>query len=262
MNEMCKWGFVFFCVMFIAGLTSAPLLAHSSGKVVLFDQSHGQRFLLESDEPLGLSVLGASLTAAGLTTKTLPEEITSKALRDVSGLMISGPFQGFSAAEIEAVKAFLNRGGRLCLTLHISLPVLTLLKELGVAVSHAPVRDKVNLIAGNALDFKVSTLEKHSLTIGMDGFSVYGCWGLINLDSNSKVLAATSPEGWSDMNGDGHQGPAEPNMTLGVLVAGTLGKGEFVIIGDDAVFQNKFLTGGNLRLADNISAWLKGGTDN
>ncbi|MCK4838747.1 MAG: hypothetical protein KAS94_08065, partial [Desulfobulbaceae bacterium] len=132
----------------------------------------------------------------------------------------------------------------------------------GVAVSRAPVRDQINLIAGKPLNFKVITLENHPLTAGLDGFNVYGCWGLLNLDDNSKVLAATSPVGWSDMNGDGTRGQAEPNMALGVMVAGKIGKGEFVIVGDDAVFQNKFLTDGNLKLAENLSAWLQAGIVN
>ena len=58
---------------------------------------------------------------------------------------------------------------------------------------------------------------------------------------------------------DGVQGEGEPSMSLGVLVAGKIGTGEFVVIGDDAIFQNKFLSDANLVLAQNISVWLKKG---
>jgi hypothetical protein len=248
--------------MLVAGLNSGSASAHNSERVVLFDQSHGQRFLLESEEPLGLSGLAGALLAEGLTPKALTGGITPEALLGVGALVVSGPFQAFSKSESEAVIAFLNNGGRLCIMLHISYPVMPLLKQLGVAVTKAPVRDQINLIAGRQLDFKVTTFENHPLTAGIDGFGVYGCWGLINLDDNSKVLAATSPKGWSDMNGDDVRGEAEREMALGVLVAGRIGKGEFVVVGDDAVFQNKFLSGGNLVLADNLSAWLKVGTGN
>jgi len=41
-----------------------------------------------------------------------------------------------------------------------------------------------------------------------------------------------------------------------VVVAGKLSSGRFVVFGDDAVFQNKFLTGDNLILGRNLAAWL------
>jgi hypothetical protein len=45
------------------------------------------------------------------------------------------------------------RGIVLCrMMLHISYPVIPLLQQLGVAVSQVPVRDQINLIAGNPLN--------------------------------------------------------------------------------------------------------------
>jgi len=41
-----------------------------------------------------------------------------------------------------------------------------------------------------------------------------------------------------------------------VAVAGRSGKGRFVVFGDDAIFQNKFLTGDNLVLGRNLASWL------
>lgn len=262
MKETRKPALILLCLLLLTGLNTGSVAAHGAEKVVLVDQSHGQRFLLASEEPLGLSRLAGAMQAKGLITKELTGGITATSLQNVGALVISGPFQPFSDVESKALDVFLKRGGRLCLMLHISVPVIPLLKQLGVAVSRAPVRDQINLIGGNPLDFKVITLEKHPLTSGLDGFNVYGCWGLLNLDDNSRVLAATSPVGWSDMNGDGTRGQAEPNMALGVMVAGKIGKGEFVVLGDDAVFQNKFLTGGNLKLAENLSAWLQAGIGN
>jgi hypothetical protein len=259
MKEMNLWNKIFIGLLLGLGLNVGSVAAHESGRIVLFDQSHGQRFLLAGAEPLGLSGLAGTLQAQGMTPKALTGGITAAALRDVGALVISGPFQPFSVTENQVVTAFVQAGGRLCLLLHISSPVAPLLRQLGLAVSLAPVRDQVNLIAGNPLNFMVTALEPQELTAGLAGFNVYGCWGLLNLDANSRVLGATSPGGWSDKNGDGTRNEAEPPMALAVLVAGNLGKGEFVVVGDDAVFQNKFLTGGNLKLAENVSRWLRGG---
>jgi hypothetical protein len=40
-------------------------------------------------------------------------------------------------------------------------------------------------------------------------------------------------------------------------VAGALGRGRFVVFGDDTLFQNRFLDGSNLELAGNLVHWLR-----
>jgi hypothetical protein len=45
--------------------------------------------------------------------------------------------------------------------------------------------------------------------------------------------------------------------SVGVIVAGELGAGRFVVFGDDAIFQNKFLDEQNRRLAKNLARWLQ-----
>ena len=50
----------------------------------------------------------------------------------------------------------------------------------------------------------------------------------------------------------------EPGGSWGVGVAGSLGKGRFVVFGDDAIFQNRFLEGGNEHLGRNLARWLGG----
>ena len=157
-----------------------------------------------------------------------------------------------------AVVHFLAKGGRLCVMLHIAEPVRPLLQSLGVAASVAPVREQVNLIGDNPLAFRVTNFAAHPVTAGLKSFNVNGCWGLTNLTSTSRVLAWSSPQAWSDMDGDGKMGPDEPPATLGVLVGGALGRGGFLVVGDDAVFQNQFLSDGNLQLAKNLAGWLKG----
>jgi hypothetical protein len=42
-----------------------------------------------------------------------------------------------------------------------------------------------------------------------------------------------------------------------VVVTGELGAGRFIIFGDDAVFQNRFLDRQNRQLAKNLARWLK-----
>jgi hypothetical protein len=46
-------------------------------------------------------------------------------------------------------------------------------------------------------------------------------------------------------------------QAFGVVIAGRSGRGGFVIFGDDALFQNKFLVEGNAALAKNLAKWLR-----
>lgn len=258
MNRSRGWWLLRVGLLWTAAffLCSSALAAEG---VVLFDQGHGQHFLIDGAEPLGLSALAAEVRAQGLTPKPLTGWITPAALREAVALVVSGPFQLIHEAEEEAIVDFVARGGRLCLMLHIAEPVRPLLQSLGVAATVAPVREQINQIGDNPLAFRVVNFAGHPVTAGVKSFNVNGCWGLANQTAASQVLAWSSPRAWSDMDHDGKMGPDEPPATLGVMVGGKLGRGAFLVVGDDAVFQNRFLTEGNLKLAKNLAVWLKGG---
>ena len=46
-------------------------------------------------------------------------------------------------------------------------------------------------------------------------------------------------------------------QSFAVVLAGHRGRGWFAVFGDDAIFQNQFLVGGNLALATNLVTWLR-----
>ena len=46
-----------------------------------------------------------------------------------------------------------------------------------------------------------------------------------------------------------------------LVLSGKKGTGRFVVFGDDAIFQNRFMDDHNTRLAQNLSAWLCAGTN-
>jgi len=75
--------------------------------------------------------------------------------------------------------------------------------------------------------------------------------------SSARVIASTSPKGWVDLNGDKKLSTGDVVQAFGVVVDGARGAGRFVVFGDDAIFQNKFLDQQNLRLAHNLASWLK-----
>lgn len=235
--------------------------AGEAERSVLFDQGHGQRFQIDSEEPLGLSRLKNLFEKEGVTVRVTKEAFTPDNLKSVKSLVISGPFAVVTPPEIEAIKTFLLEGGRLSVMLHIGVPVGQLLQELGVVVSKRPIMEQKNVLGDNPVDFQVTVFENHALTAGLKSFNVYGCWGLKNIRDEVTIIALSSRQAWFDTNEDGRQGEGESGQNIGVVATGTYGNGEFVVFGDDAIFQHKFLNSTNELLANNLIDWFKRGQE-
>lgn len=233
-----------------------PAGAHEKKPSVLFDQGHGQRFLVEKRGDLDLSGLATVLQKEGLNVLYRRGPLRSEDLKGIDAFVISGPFAPFGREEVSLIMDYLREGGRLSVMLHIGHPVLPLLQSLGIAVSGGVVNEGEGLIANNPLDFRVSRLEPHPLHEGLEGYALYGVWGLDISGGNARLISRTGPGAWLDTNRDRTHSPDEPEKSVGVVAAGKVGKGAFVVFGDDAIFQNRFLEGENLALARNLARWL------
>lgn len=238
-----------FCSSFAAAATAAP--------VVLFDQAHDQRFVIAKDEPLHLSGLAAVMKEEGLDVRSSSAPLTDESLKGVNALIISGPFKTLGSAEAAAVVRFIEGGGRFAAMLHIGSPFAELLPRLKISSSNFVLKEQENIIDGDPANFQVKALEPHPLFAGIDHFSTYGCWALMSTAPSARIIAATSPRGWVDRNRDKQLSTGDVVQSFGVVVAGELGAGRFVVFGDDAVFQNKFLDEQNRQLAKNLARWLK-----
>ncbi len=244
----------------IAGLLFAVMSVTSQAEaapVVLVDQSHDQRFVVEKDEPLHLSGFAAIMKAEGFTVRTGAEPLTDESLKGADVLVISGPFKEIEPNEVDAVSRFLERGGRLAVMLHIGTPFTGLFRRIEVDFTNFVLGEQENIIAGDPKNFQVKKLADHPLLSGLQQFSLYGGWALKNTADNSRIIASTSPRAWIDFNGDGRLSRGDVMQEFGVAVAGNLGSGRFVVFGDDAIFQNKFLDDSNKKLAKNLARWLK-----
>ncbi|MBA3015931.1 MAG: GldG family protein [Proteobacteria bacterium] len=231
--------------------------------VVLFDQSHGQQFLVENDKELDLSQLGEIFTAKGFQVKSSPPDqaFTDNTLHGVSTLIISGAFKPINDSEITVIKKFLDNGGQVCVMLHIGSPVTALLNNLGVAVSNGVIREHNNMPhPENPTDFFVANFPTHPLTKNLTHINLYGTWAL-NSEHQANIIAKTTPQAWVDLNGNKtFDSDGDAIQAFTVIVTGQLGHGHFVVFGDDAIFQNRFLVGPNQQLAINLVEWLKNGS--
>lgn len=241
-------------ILLMTLLLSVNSLIASGKKTVLFDEHHGQLFKTEKTGELQLSGLAAIFKKEKWTVKTCNSEITDELLKEVDALVITGAFKPVTQTEIEAIVRFIKKGGSLSIMLHIGPPFANLLHALNVSISNSVIHEITNVIKNKDLDFNATNLIKHPLTNKLEHISVFGGWALMSTGVNAKVIALTSSHAWIDLNGNGK---ADAQQAFGVVVAGTMGSGQFVVFGDDAIFQNHFLQEYNYSLGENLAKWLK-----
>jgi len=235
-------------------LVPATLCATEKPRV-WFDQGHGQVFRIDQQGPLHLTDFARLLVEQDCIVETSQRPLDSGLLEKVDALVLSGAFKPYGKEEIAAVEAYLRAGGRLAIMLHIAPPFGDLLYALGVDFSNGVIREQKQVLGGDPLNFRVTDLAEHPLTSGLDGFNVYGGWALTNIDERARIIARTGPGAWVDLNRDQQLNKGDAVQRFGVVVAGTLGEGAFVIFADDAIFQNQFLEQ-NRGLAENLAHWL------
>ena len=73
--------------------------AWAAPPVVLFDQAHGQRFVIEDKGPLHLAGLAERFRAAGYTVQSGSTPLTEPVLSRIDILVISGPFAPLTSDE-------------------------------------------------------------------------------------------------------------------------------------------------------------------
>lgn len=246
-RSRCAWFLLLFFFLPVSAI---------AGPTVLFDQSHGQHFLIANNGPLDLSQFASLFTNESATLTASDKQLTTDSLSDVDILIISGPFLPITEPEINAIIQFVDQGGRLAIMAHIASPLLPLLNRLEISISPAPIHEQQNILNNDGLYFMVSRLEDHPLSQDLDAFMVYGGWALIGQGKSMQGIANTSQEAWVDLNNNNILDEKDAKQVFSVIVVGKLGQGSFAVFGDDAIFQNQFLTGGNLFLGRNLARWF------
>jgi hypothetical protein len=234
-----------------------PSLSRAGGDsppLVLFDEGHGQPSLIDGTDGQHLSGLAGAIRAAGAYVTQVTATLEFSTIRDATALVISGPVKPLRPEEAAAVIRYLANGGKVAIMMQTGQPLDTLLERLGVDYSTALLHERENVIDRD-VNFRLTDLTPGPLFSGIDSFSVYGAWAL-RPGTASAGIARTSSRAWVDLNGTGVVTRPDARGIFPVAVAGKVGKGEFVLFGDDAIFQNAFLVGNNLKLAENLAQWL------
>jgi len=226
--------------------------------VVLFDEGHGQRFVIGEEGPLHLSRVASLFRREGVTVRGESRPLNETTLSGVRGVVISGPFQSLLSDEVDALIRFLEGGGNLAILIHIPKPLAPLLDRLDVNFANVVLHEQEGVIGEDTANFRVTSLAPHPLFDGVNRFSLYGGWGLDSLSPDTTVIARTSPKGWLDADGDRILSKGDLVGSFGVVVVGKRGRGRFVVCADDAIIQNRFLDPDNERLAVNLVRFLLG----
>lgn len=238
-------------------LTCTTAVAGKS-PVVLFDAAHGEKFLPDQEDPLALTQLGRLFLDQGFKLRSSKEPLTPALLSAVDAVVISGPFTPLAAAEIDALYAFVERGGHLAIMLHIAPTASPLLARFNLVHSNGVIREEAPAqIEGEALNFYVTQLQKEELFAGIERFAVYGSWALAAEGKGARIVASSSNNSWVDLNNDRTYSAADARQSFGIVALGEAGAGNFVVFADDAIFQNRFLVNENRRLAENLIQRLK-----
>lgn len=242
----------------LAGLLAFGTPAAAGAPVVLFDQGHGQRFVIEEAGELHLSQLAEMFRAAGYQVRAATAPLSDETLAGVAVVVSSGLFQPYNDQELQTLLGFVERGGGLAVMLHVAPTYANLLQGLGVLSSPGVLREGAGVLEDNPLNYRVTSFSNHPLTTGLEGFSLYGGWAVMDNGRSDlvKTVAFTSRSSWIDADGDRQRGPKEVTHSYGVVVAGERGQGRFAVFGDDAIFQNRFLDDANRKLAANLAGWL------
>jgi hypothetical protein len=243
-------------ICFIALLQLSVALSHAGENkpVIVFDEGHGQRFSIDNQGDLQLSKLADTMRASGAQVTKTKDILSDDSLKGVSALVISGLFKPLQPDEVEAIARFIRKGGRLAVMMHIAPPLSNLIYRLKLGFSIAVIHERQNVIDQD-INFRLTDLTPHPLFKGIDYFSAYGVWAIDPCDA-ATAIARTSPTAWLDLNGNGILSEGDLVQALAVVVTGSLGSGNYVIFGDDAIFQNRFLEGNNQKLAVNLTKWL------
>lgn len=245
-------------ILSIIGILTVASPAAAATQRILVDESHAQAFRIDQETPLGLSRAATVLNEAGYRLSASSAALTPDALQGVDMLLISGPFKPFSPAEIATIVDYLKQGGGLALFLHIAPPAGGLLNAIGVNFSNGVIRERENVIDGEPLNFSVTRLTPHPALGNLTSFEAYGAWAIIPMGENATVIGQTGDTAWVDLDKSKTFTPGDAVQSLPVLIAGTLGKGRFVVAGDDAIFQNTFLSENNASLLRSLTTWLAG----
>ena len=210
--------------------------------LVVLDQAHGNQFTRAE-----MATLDGLLAARGLQVRPLVEGELTAALRPAAALVVIAPVQGYSAAEIQAVRDFVARGGRVLLLgdptrYNIQIDETDLFALPVVETAQVPLNDLANAFDITFRgDYLYNTVENEgnfrnilldaggfgggALTDGLERLALYSSHSLQLGPAATAVLSAND-DTWSSAT------DRPGGLTLAALSPADSDAGQLLAIGD------------------------------
>jgi ABC-type uncharacterized transport system involved in gliding motility auxiliary subunit len=261
-------------------LTNALVKVLREGKTLVYVvQGHGEPDLGNTDRP-GFSEAKAALEKANYEVKPLVLARQGKVPDDAGLVIVAGPRTDFFGPEVDALDAFLNRGGKLLAMVNPPFPersqpegLRKLLGRWGLGLDDDLVIElnPIGQVFGIGPQVPiVQQYEPHAITRDMR--SITTLFPLTRSISLAKTpptgvslqpLARTTPEAWGETDraaleqGQAKPDPADPKGPLTLAAVATKDKTRIVLFGTANLATNQFLNvQGNPDFFLNSVSWL------
>lgn len=213
------------------GLTNAlKKVIEGTAKKIYFVQGHGEHDIADTDRRGGYSGLADALKSDNFEVAALALAQQGKVPDDATVVAIAGPKTDYFAPEVDALRAFLKRGGKLLMLLDppdkADAPALTnlttLAKEWGMAVGTDIVVDASGMgrliNAGPEVPIAMPVQPAHTITQDfrlMTAFPLTRSVTPIEGGTEGKVaqkLLQTSPQSWAESDLKGLFATSSPKL--------------------------------------------------
>lgn len=250
---------------------------------VYFLEGHGERDFNERDDYVGLSSMGEEIRRDDIELEPFSFARQNNLPDDASALIIAGPTRRYSDGELERIRAYLERAGRLILMLNSETDAgfAPLLDQWGIESLDSLVVDPARTLSG--FDLLVDQYGTHPVSDPLAGITTVFYWPrALPLKAGDAArpraadepkptaLALSSPAAWAetDLERQPHAFDAARDRSGPVPVAVAVERGPLasaaveippmrvVVFGDVDFISNAGVSGGNGDLFMNALNWV------
>ena len=248
-------------------------------KVIYFLTGHGEASFSDASPVKGYTKLRGALVDEFYDERSLSLGASGAVVPDdATVVVVFGPNADFQPFEIEALSAYIQRGGALFVLLDPDSPpsFLAFLERYGITLPGLIAVDpKKRLFAGEMLTFRVTATSKpHPMIRSVNAPPIFSLAGVVEMQPDEKrglfphAILATSPQGWASLpeniprtgirEFDEEQDFRGPVPVAGEMLVQTGDAfGRIVVFGDaDFLNNNMVEQGGNRDLFVNAVNWL------
>jgi ABC-type uncharacterized transport system involved in gliding motility auxiliary subunit len=192
-------------------------------KKVYFTTGHGER-ALDGSGPQDYSTIQQGLTGDNFTTAPLTLVTTRSVPDDASEVVIAGATNPFLAEEKDALKAYLDGGGKLIAILGPAskTDLNDLLAQYQVAFTGNVVVDPAKSVPQDPRVVVVDSYGSHAITTDLRDLSFFPLTTNITYPQGSStvsVLASSSDQSWGNTGAQIQQQASDPKGPLALAVA-------------------------------------------